>query len=318
MAVTMDALAKLIADGEQRRAADMQELRLALTTIKPEIASIRDVVDTFKPELDEIRTAFDNWRPDMENKVGDLGTAVRDLRRQVDHIAKGVGAGALGPAPTTIPPLTGVPPSGAPQLGAHSGQSGHDVQASHRGVAAEQSDALPPTPGTGQHTSLTMVPFAPSSTTLADIAIPQPAVPPSNPPPQAVFPKFDGDNPRLWCRACEKYFRVYAVSEEFWVEYATLHFIGNAALWFQSAEIKWGRSLGFSYVTRSINDLIGVSTNNCIANLSVSVKPVLSRSMSSVLILSCIICWLTNLTLIPPSSPLVLSMVFAKICVLLF
>jgi hypothetical protein len=206
MAVTMDSLAKLIADGEQRRAADMQELRLALTTIKPEIASIRDVVDTFKPELDEIRTTFDNWRPDMETKVGDLGTAVQDLRRQVDHIAKGVGAGALGPAPTTIPPLTGVPPSGAPQLGAHSGQSGHGVQASHRGVAAEQSDALPPTPGTVQHTALTMVPFAPNSTTLADIAIPQSANPPSNPPPQAVFPKFDGDNPCLWCRACEKYF----------------------------------------------------------------------------------------------------------------
>ena len=51
-------------------------------------------------------------------------------------------------------------------------------------------------------------------------------------PPRAEFPKFDGLNPKLWKKSCDKYFRVYAVSPEFWVEHATMHFTGNAALWF--------------------------------------------------------------------------------------
>jgi hypothetical protein len=61
-----------------------------------------------------------------------------------------------------------------------------------------------------------------------------------NPPPQAEFPKFDGLNPKLWRNASKIYFRVYAVSPDFWVEHATMHCIGNAALWFQSAEEKMG------------------------------------------------------------------------------
>jgi hypothetical protein len=84
MAMMLDFLAKLIADGDLRRTAEMQELRSTL--------------DTFKPELDEIRATFKTWRPAMESKVGDLGSAVRDLRRKVDHIAKGIGARTLGSA----------------------------------------------------------------------------------------------------------------------------------------------------------------------------------------------------------------------------
>ncbi|KAK1617298.1 hypothetical protein QYE76_022815 [Lolium multiflorum] len=60
------------------------------------------------------------------------------------------------------------------------------------------------------------------------------------PPPQAEFPKFDSLNPQLWIKACDKYFRVYSVCQDFLVEYATMHFIGNATLWFQIAEEKLG------------------------------------------------------------------------------
>jgi hypothetical protein len=126
-------------------------------------------------------------------------------------------------------------------MGGHSGQSGHGIFVSPRGAAAETFDSLRPTPVTGQHKNLTMVPFAAVSSTPPDIETPEPITVSSKPPPQEEFPKFDGDNPRLWCRACEKYFRVNAVGEEYWVEYATLHFVGNAALWFQSAEDKMGK-----------------------------------------------------------------------------
>jgi hypothetical protein len=219
----------------------MQELRSTLSSIKPELESIKSSVDTFKPELDEIKSNFESWKPAMESKVGDLGLAVHELRRQVDHIAKGVGVGALGSPPAGTTPLMGISPSVPPSLGVHSGQSGHGVELQHRGAAVESPNTPPFTPVTGPSKNLSMVPFTSNAVVIPDLETPKPTDPVSNPPPQAEFPKFDGDNPRLWCRACEKYFRVYSVGEEYWVEYATMHFVGNAALWFQSAEDKMGK-----------------------------------------------------------------------------
>jgi hypothetical protein len=55
-------------------------------------------------------------------------------------------------------------------------------------------------------------------------------------PPATVFPRFDGENPKLWKKATEKYFRLFSVEPAAHVEYATMHFSGNAALWLQRVE----------------------------------------------------------------------------------
>ncbi len=54
--------------------------------------------------------------------------------------------------------------------------------------------------------------------------------------PKSDFPKFDGDNPKLWKKNSEKYFEMYQVSYENWAKFSTLHFVGNAALWLQTNE----------------------------------------------------------------------------------
>jgi hypothetical protein len=55
-------------------------------------------------------------------------------------------------------------------------------------------------------------------------------------PPKSDFPKFDGENPKWWKRTCGKYFIMYSVDHETWASYATIHFVGNAALWLQNVE----------------------------------------------------------------------------------
>jgi hypothetical protein len=55
-------------------------------------------------------------------------------------------------------------------------------------------------------------------------------------PPKSDFPKFDGENPKWWKKNCEKYFHLYDVDHETWASYATMHFVGNAALWLQNVE----------------------------------------------------------------------------------
>jgi hypothetical protein len=49
-----------------------------------------------------------------------------------------------------------------------------------------------------------------------------------------IFPKFDGDNPKLWQAKCENYFDMYTVAPSVWVRVATMHFEGPIAKWLQS------------------------------------------------------------------------------------
>ena len=54
--------------------------------------------------------------------------------------------------------------------------------------------------------------------------------------PKAVFPKFDGANPKSWKEKCEKYFNMYHVPMHLWAQFATIHFSGSAELWLQTYE----------------------------------------------------------------------------------
>jgi hypothetical protein len=52
------------------------------------------------------------------------------------------------------------------------------------------------------------------------------------------FPKFDGENPRLWITWCEDYFDLYTVHPAVWIKCATMNFVNSspAARWLQSLD----------------------------------------------------------------------------------
>jgi hypothetical protein len=54
--------------------------------------------------------------------------------------------------------------------------------------------------------------------------------------PKMSFPKFDGENPKLWLSCCESYFDMYSVDSSIWVKVASMHFEGAAARWLQSID----------------------------------------------------------------------------------
>ena len=60
--------------------------------------------------------------------------------------------------------------------------------------------------------------------------------------PRLDFPRFKGDNPKIWKENCEKYFSMYSVPVHLWVPFATLNFSDNAALWLQTYETQYGVS----------------------------------------------------------------------------
>jgi hypothetical protein len=44
------------------------------------------------------------------------------------------------------------------------------------------------------------------------------------------FPRFDGENPRIWKDKCLDYFRLFNINAALWLVSAMLHMDGNAAL----------------------------------------------------------------------------------------
>lgn len=52
--------------------------------------------------------------------------------------------------------------------------------------------------------------------------------------PKMPFPRFDGEQPRIWRDKCYDYFRAFNISATLWLTTATLHMDGNAAIWLQA------------------------------------------------------------------------------------
>jgi hypothetical protein len=52
--------------------------------------------------------------------------------------------------------------------------------------------------------------------------------------PKMSFPRFAGENPRVWRDQCLDFFRVFNISPTLWHTTATLHLDGNTAVWLQS------------------------------------------------------------------------------------
>jgi hypothetical protein len=61
-------------------------------------------------------------------------------------------------------------------------------------------------------------------------------LPRSPPVPKFDFPKFDGDNPRLWRDHCVLFFEVYGVHPAMRTRFAALNFQGLVATWLQTIE----------------------------------------------------------------------------------
>ncbi|CAD6334713.1 unnamed protein product [Miscanthus lutarioriparius] len=117
-----------------------------------------------------------------------------------------------------------------PAISASSSQSphGHGLRRDYRVVGRGILDT-PPHPVTG------MIPANPAPDFIphdGDCS----AVPRSSHGPKMEFPKFDGENPRLWRDQCVLFFKVYGTHPAMKTRYAALNFKGAAATWLQMIE----------------------------------------------------------------------------------
>ncbi|KAK1558228.1 hypothetical protein QYE76_059314 [Lolium multiflorum] len=74
--------------------------------------------------------------------------------------------------------------------------------------------------------------------------------------PKMDFPKFDGENPKLWQQECETYFELYQVLPSLRTRYASLNFRSTAALWLRNVESK-GKVEEWEELCRLVHDKFG-------------------------------------------------------------
>lgn len=61
-------------------------------------------------------------------------------------------------------------------------------------------------------------------------------------PPSVDFPRFDGENPKLWQTRCVDYFEMFDTDPDLWIAVASMQFEGAAARWLSSVQHKFVRS----------------------------------------------------------------------------
>jgi len=183
-------------------------------------------------------TEFEAWRATTDTSLGSLLTKTTETAARITHLEK-------TPNPTPPPPPPPPPPAGwiagsvdlnrDPSPGEHPSASSKEQPNGHgagRGILGPIPGTDPPpinTQGTIPDLSVhiaNLVPGSHSHTYHAGST------------PKMDFPKFDGVNPRLWREQCEVYFEIYGVSEAMKTRFATLNFIGSAALWLQTAQLR--------------------------------------------------------------------------------
>ena len=74
--------------------------------------------------------------------------------------------------------------------------------------------------------------------------------------PKLPFPKFEGENPKLWQSRVESYFNMHGVDKSFWVKLSAMYFDGPAARWFQTIE-RNAHCLSWSDFCKLIHDRFG-------------------------------------------------------------
>lgn len=185
--------------------------------------------------LEKVIAEFQDWRPEVDGVVDDLKLAVKNLNRHYERAAFEQSTstpGILSPVPSAAAhPSAGQPADKA---------QGHRVDQYNRedGYGVVTALVHPPVKGT--------------------YSFPVPPPPLSNPVvkpasrwgngasgssysgklPRLDFPRFEGEQPKLWIRRATDYFDLYDVDPAYWIRLAAMNFSSAAARWLQSVDHK--------------------------------------------------------------------------------
>ena len=213
-----------------------------MTTSMDELTKRFDGFEAVMTKMLDKLSGLEEWRSTADATMAKLLSSTTNTAPPPHHSEQAPPSSSRPPLlpvrPTTAPPhlsahnfnpfdLNLAPPQDMrPSASSSERPSGHHVDHHHRDVGCGILGSHPPHPITG------MFPEPPPH------RLDHHSVGRSPPLPKLDFPKFDGENPRLWRDRCEMYFDVYGVSESSKTRFAALNFSVTAASWLHSVECK--------------------------------------------------------------------------------
>jgi hypothetical protein len=66
--------------------------------------------------------------------------------------------------------------------------------------------------------------------------------------PKMSFPRFNGENPRIWKDKCLDYFHIFSLPEALWLPTATMFMYDNATRWLQVYKLKQGLTIWTTFI----------------------------------------------------------------------
>jgi hypothetical protein len=246
----MDPNIKLVLDELTKLRAEMKDeftsQEAAFSKHLDEVAVEDRICDTCVTNLEESAAALDKsfteWRPKVDSSITAIKLELSKLNTFFDCDARATSSpsGLLPVRLATANPVA-------------NGPAGHSVDLSHRDGGFGHVFTHTHVPVTGMVHPL---PLPPKSLVRLELPHGIESRVPLGKLPKINFPKFDGENPKLWQSRCEIYFDMYSVESSVWVRVATIHFEGAAARWLQSVDHRI-RSVSWSEVCSWIHDRFG-------------------------------------------------------------
>lgn len=187
--------------------------------------------------LDKLNT-LDAWRVSADELMTTLLTRMDDMVSRLHRLECAPPPPPPPPSPPPPPPgwvhpidlNLAPPPATRPSASTWERPNGHRHDFNHRDVGGGILGSRPPHPVTGMSHAPPL-----HFDSLGD---PRPSSSRSTPLPKLEFPKFDGENPRLWKDRCEQYFEVYSISDSLKPRFAALNFTDVAANWLLTYELR--------------------------------------------------------------------------------
>lgn len=88
----------------------------------------------------------------------------------------------------------------------------------------------------------------------------------SRPPlPKMSFPRFNGEQPRIWRDKCMDYFRIFNIHPSLWVTSASIHMEGNAALWLYAYKLRHQLQDWLPFI-KAVEEKFGASDHRMFVN----------------------------------------------------
>jgi hypothetical protein len=201
-------------------------------------------VTTLESTAVTFNTSFTEWNPEIKDFINSVKLEVTKLNSYFNHDAKE--SSAHKPGIITYRSAFERPLAESTA----DGPSGHHVDQynrecgfgsvythTHDPVKGTMHPPPPPPPQTPFDSSVARDQFHSPSSFSAGTKLPLGKLPKMN------FPKFEGENPKLWKSCCESYFEMYEVDTSIWVKVASMHFegpvLGGYSQWNRVRTANW-------------------------------------------------------------------------------